>query len=191
MKRIYVLLVTSFLVFVSYQYISGRPFSAGDLSAQLSQNPLPNAGAEKKQSFDLKNLLGWNKKANSSADSSLKENLTARGPERKNGASSTIPSKKPSLPQVDVEDVNRQLQDIIKLNDALKINQVATAAEIQQIQEQAKIHQQLLQKLETTETAVNRSEVNEVLRQEKIRLIREQTSRNTEIVKTLERQRRP
>ncbi len=178
MKRTYVLLVTSFLVFVSYQYIAVKPSHMGDLST-----PLPQPSAETKQPFNLKNLLGLNKK-DAGANASLKSDT------QKNAASSADASKNPPAP-LNVADVNQQLQDIIKLNDSLKINQVATAAEIQQIQEQAKIHQQLLRRLETTEAAVNRSEVNEVLRQEKIRIIREQTSQNTEIVKTLERQRRP
>ncbi len=179
MKRTYVLLVTSFLVFVSYQYIAVKPSHMGYLSA-----PLPQSSAETKQPFNLKNLLGLNKKKDSGANASLKSDA------QKNEASSADASKNPPAP-LNVADVNQQLQDIIQLNDSLKINQVATAAEIQQIQEQAKIHQQLLRRLETTEAAVNRSEVNEVLRQEKIRIIREQTSQNTEIVKTLDRQRRP
>lgn len=178
MKRTYVLLVTSFLVFVSYQYIAVKPSHMGYLSA-----PLPQSSAETKQPFNLKNLLGLNKK-------DAGANVSLRNDVQKKAASSADASKNPPAP-LNVADVNQQLQDIIKLNDSLKINQVATAAEIQQIQEQAKIHQQLLRRLETTEAAVNRSEVNEVLRQEKIRIIREQTSQNTEIVKTLERQRRP
>lgn len=186
MKRIYILLVTVFFVFVGYQYISGKSSPIGD-AAQLTpgmQEP------SFKQPFDLLSFLRLNFKdalrgAFSKQDSGLKNPTEKKGP-----TASAVPTKAP-VPRVNVEEVNRQLQDIIKLNDALKVNQVATAAEIQQIQEQAKIHQRLLQKLESGEEAVNRSEVNEVLRQEKIRIIREQTSRNSEIVKTLERQRRP
>lgn len=95
--------------------------------------------------------------------------------------------------QSNLTEINRQLQEIIRMNDAIKASQATKIAELQRIQEQAKIHQKILNNLvmsKATAPVVRPSDVDEVLRQEKIRLIREQASRNAEIVKAIERKKR-
>ncbi len=90
-------------------------------------------------------------------------------------------------------DLNRQIQDIIRVNDTAKTNQALKLAELQSVQEQLEIHQRILKTLEVVKPVtppVSRNDVDEILRQEKIRLIHEQTARNSQIVKTLEQQRR-
>ena len=92
-----------------------------------------------------------------------------------------------------VADINQQLQNIIRINDSIKAGQAVKIAQLQSIQEQAKIHQQILRTLEVSKAAnpvFNPTDIQEVLRQEKIRLIREQTTRNSEIVKVLAQQKR-
>ena len=90
-------------------------------------------------------------------------------------------------------DVNQQLQDMIKMNEALKTSQRIQSMELQHIAEQARIHQQILKNLESAKIARNTSvnmDVNEVLRQEKIRLIREQTERSQQVMDSIERNKR-
>lgn len=90
-------------------------------------------------------------------------------------------------------EVNQQIQNILRINEALKADKPQQAAEIQRISEQAHIHQQILQNLNSVKTqppAVTPTDVDEILRQEKIRLIREQTQQNRQLLETLERSRR-
>jgi hypothetical protein len=92
-----------------------------------------------------------------------------------------------------VADVNRQIQEIIRINENMKTSQRAQAAEVQRISEQARIHQQILQDLENAKRSrntVQAGDVSEILRQEKIRLIREQTERNRQVMENLERSKR-
>lgn len=92
-----------------------------------------------------------------------------------------------------VQEVNQQLQSIIRMNESMKASQTAQAAKVQEIGEQARIHQRILKSLQTANPrtkTVTSSDADEILRQEKIRLIREQTQRNQQLMENLERTRR-
>lgn len=73
-----------------------------------------------------------------------------------------------------VADVKAELDEIIRIHNVLEKQQRSNVLEIQKIADQAKIHQKLLQQLDTVrraESAKRRSGVEEVLRIEKIRQI--------------------
>lgn len=89
----------------------------------------------------------------------------------------------PSLPQVTLEDslrIQRQISEMIKVHEQLKLRYQSQAAEIQRIAEQAKIHQRILQDLEKQRrvTAKETLDAQEILRQEKIRMIIQETQKN-------------
>jgi hypothetical protein len=92
---------------------------------------------------------------------------------------------------VSVEDTNRSIQGIIQANESANASNIKSA-ELMRISEQARIHQQILQNLEATRTknaVVKTGEVEEVLRQQKIRLIREQTEQNQKLMRNIEQNR--
>lgn len=80
----------------------------------------------------------------------------------------------------DLESLKKQIQLILKMNEAVKVKNKAQALEVQKIVEQARIDQAILGTLETPDqTEVFKTDrTAELLRQEKIRLIREQSLQN-------------
>ena len=210
MSRIYAFLVIFLLCFPGYSAIALNAAPLDDASHNASQSPDPHASLKKEEP------LKWKTSGESSTQNTKKKwrnkffkqypnpktqqvmDKNSSAPEKlKKKSAKNVPSlvelPRTSMPPANAADINRQLQDIIKLNDSLKVNQTSNFAQLQSIQEQAKIHQQILQKLEVSKAAtpvLNSADVQEVLRQEKIRLIHEQTSRNREIVKALEQRRR-
>ena len=80
----------------------------------------------------------------------------------------------PKIADPAVADIKAELDEIIRIHDVLERQQRSDVQEIQKIADQARIHQKLLQQLDTVrraEAAKQRSGVEEVLRIEKIRQI--------------------
>lgn len=98
----------------------------------------------------------------------------------------SIPSK--SLPNQEPEilRIQKQIHDIIKLNDTLKAQYSDQAAEIQKISEQAKIHQKILQDLEKTKSEMKTTNSESMIVQEKVKLIRKETETNRKFLNTLQ-----
>lgn len=90
-----------------------------------------------------------------------------------------IPKPVPPITSEDARRVQKQINEIIKVHEQLKSQYQEQAAEIQRITEQAKIHQRILRDLE--EERMKRTDVpdtKEILRQEKIRVIIQETQKN-------------
>jgi len=94
-----------------------------------------------------------------------------------------------SLPALTTTQVNSQIQDIIRINKGLKLQYRAQAVQLQRISEQARIHQKILANLESAKRVRSvsvPSGTSELIRQEKIRLIRDQTQENYEFIESLD-----
>lgn len=95
---------------------------------------------------------------------------------------------KPVITPQAVSEAQRQVNEIIALNQSLELRQMNQMAEVRRIIDQAKIHQKILSDLQKVprleKPKVASSE--ELLRQEKIRLIVSETSRNKETIKKIE-----
>ncbi len=91
-----------------------------------------------------------------------------------------------------VSDVQRELTELIQLNETIRQTQQGQVKSAQQIIEQARIHQRILDDLNAADPAVRNvqpTDAQEILRQEKLRLIREQTERNRRIIESLNQNR--
>ena len=91
-----------------------------------------------------------------------------------------------------VSDVERQLTELIQLNESIRQSQQGQVKSAQRIIEQARIHQRILKDIKTTQSParnVQPTNADEILKQEKLRLIREQTERNRRIIESLNQKR--
>ena len=99
------------------------------------------------------------------------------------------PSIPKPLPPVTAEDsirVQKQIKDIIKVHEQLKLQYQEQASEIQRITEQAKIHQKILKDLEQERKKIESPvDAKEILRQEKIRMIIQETQKNQSYINGL------
>lgn len=182
-------LFAALFIFMAITIAGSSDMRAEDAPLQGSPRTSSNSDLNKNKSINFKNLL----KQTPKDQKKRTENYNPSNGKSENKLPSVVKPALQAVRPANSDDINRQLQNIIKLNENLKMSQSSKAAEIQAIQEQARIHQQLLKNLESTkssEAVVSRNDVDEVLRQEKIRLIREQTSRSQEIIKSLGQQRR-
>ena len=83
----------------------------------------------------------------------------------------------------DIAGTQKQIDEILRLHEQIKKVSQSQALEIQRITDQASIHKKILQDLQKTGVADVRKkylakDAAELLRQEKIRLIQEQTLQN-------------
>lgn len=95
-----------------------------------------------------------------------------------------VPPPKTGEPQI-----RSEIQKILDLDKKIKSLQGNKSAQLQRIQEQARIHQKILGELETSKSqaAVEKPLDKEaLLAQEKLRIIREETQRNAETVDELQ-----
>ncbi len=94
-------------------------------------------------------------------------------------------------PPIDISILNlqKQISDIIKLNESIKASQRGQVTEIQKIIDQARIHQRILTELKEGEEKgeVKPADAEALLRQEKVRLIQEQTEQNKEFIDEIEK----
>lgn len=89
-------------------------------------------------------------------------------------------------------EIQRELNEIIRLNESLKTRYATQSQEIQRITEQARIHQQILSRLDSVNheppAALAQDTVQAEVGKEKIRLIREEAEKNRNYLNQLETQ---
>ena len=93
---------------------------------------------------------------------------------------------KKKISDAEMGKLKEKIQQVIHANAFVKAQNVAQAAEIQRIIEQARVHEQILKSLENSprNKIYKANDANELLRQEKIRLIQEQTLRNINVIQS-------
>ncbi|GEM_PF-3071784 len=86
----------------------------------------------------------------------------------------------PRYPDPSIIEIQKQLQDIIKIHQDLEKQRDQNLAEIQKILEQSRMHQQLLSDLSQDQKAAGKakSEMDEIIRRQKIQIIEEQALKN-------------
>jgi hypothetical protein len=100
-----------------------------------------------------------------------------------------VPS--PPVPRVSVPQVRQEIQKILELNKQIQAVQGGRAGQLRRVQEQARIHQKVLDKIEAasgggTEPAASKTPGKEtLLNQEKLRIIHEETQRNTALLEAV------
>ena len=85
----------------------------------------------------------------------------------------------------EVMELQQQIRELMQVHQSIKSQYATQASEIQQISQQAKIHEQMLTNLRKpvdVSATQNTRVVDEIIRQEKLRLIREQTKNNRKLV---------
>ena len=110
------------------------------------------------------------------------------------------PIKAPKVPTVPVPasavnpsitEIQKELQSIVQIHRSLQLQHQAQIAEIQKITEQAKAHQKLLKSLSVPVPQVPKapsSNIDEIIRVEKIRLIQEQAFKNRAMLEKIREQ---
>lgn len=99
------------------------------------------------------------------------------------------PGYVPPPPKSGEPQIRQEIQRILDLDKKIKSLQLNRSAQLQRIQEQARIHQKILNELETskkTNVAAKPLGHEALLAQEKLRIIREETQRNTKTVDELQ-----
>lgn len=94
----------------------------------------------------------------------------------------------PPVPRTSVDQVRQEIQKILDLNKKIKTMQSGRTIQFQRVQEQARIHQKILNELEASQKQANGQKVSAksaLLAQEKLRIIHEETQRNASTVKDL------
>ena len=87
----------------------------------------------------------------------------------------------PPAGRVSVPQIRQEIQKILDLNKKIKNIQGGSPAQFQRVQEQARIHQKILNELEASQKNASAQQVpsrNVLLAQEKLRIIHEETQRN-------------
>ncbi len=94
----------------------------------------------------------------------------------------------PPTPRASVPQVRQEIQKILDLNKKIKNLQSGRAIQLQRVQEQARIHQKILNELEASQKQADgqkASAKNALLAQEKLRIIHEETQRNAQAIDDL------
>lgn len=106
-----------------------------------------------------------------------------------------LPDLPPNVPPVfhnpnpSIVEVQKQLADIVKIQQSLQLQQDQQIVEIQRIVEQAQAHQKLLGELEKARGKAGAgNQVDEAIRREKIQLIEEQATKNQAALEKLKEQ---
>lgn len=96
----------------------------------------------------------------------------------------------PSQPE-EVERVRAELRDIIERTNQLQVDLKENRAEIQNILEQTKIHQKILQNISIPQPVQIKSQINadEIIKREKLRLIAEQAQQTQEQLRIIQQTR--
>lgn len=109
------------------------------------------------------------------------------GVSQKVGVPSSAPVGSASV-DPDIARIQKQIQEIMKINESLKTNFSGQAAEIQKISDQAKIHGEILKDLDSGKKIAEDASADKYLNQEKLRLIREETEKNQKYLQELNNQ---
>ena len=95
----------------------------------------------------------------------------------------------PPVPRTSASQIRQEIQKILDLDKKIRSVQSGRSSQLQQVQEQARIHQKILNELETSQKQVSSQKVptkNALLAQEKLRIIHEETQRNVQMIDELE-----
>lgn len=99
-----------------------------------------------------------------------------------------VPPPPPKTPTPQVNQIRQEIQKILDLNQKLKDIQGNRVAQMQRIQEQARIHQKILDQLEVskkTQAVSGIPDKEALLAQEKLRIIHEETQRNQALIESV------
>ncbi|HNX68572.1 MAG TPA: hypothetical protein PLL75_05070 [Candidatus Omnitrophota bacterium] len=94
----------------------------------------------------------------------------------------------PPVPRVQVPQIRQEIQKVLELNKKIQSVQSGRVGQVQRIQEQARIHQRILDAIEASQkkgspnTAPQKSDL---LSQEKLRIIHEETQRNEKMIQEI------
>ncbi len=94
----------------------------------------------------------------------------------------------PPTPRASVPQVRQEIEKIFELNKKIKNVQSGRSVQLQRVQEQARIHQKILDELEASQKqgeGQKSSAKNALLAQEKLRIIHEETQRNAKTIDDL------
>jgi hypothetical protein len=94
----------------------------------------------------------------------------------------------PPTPRASVPQIRQEIQKIFELNKKIKNVQSGRSVQLQRVQEQARIHQKILNELEVSQKQANgqkASAKDALLAQEKLRIIHEETQRNAQMMDDL------
>lgn len=96
----------------------------------------------------------------------------------------------PPAPRVAVPQIRQEIEKILELNKKIQNVQTGRSAQLQRVQEQARIHQKILNDLEVSQKQTAGQKVpgkNALLAQEKLRIIHEETARNSQVIDELQK----
>lgn len=138
----------------------------------------------------VKMLTQKSSKASKSKLSSSK-NIPAVKPVSSKGTASLKPGSvpPPPIPRTSVPQIRQEIQKILELNQKIKSVQGGRSSQLQRVQEQARIHQKILNELEASQKPdadQQNPAKSAILAQEKLRIIHEETQRNAQMVSELE-----
>lgn len=92
-------------------------------------------------------------------------------------------------PRVALPQIRQEIQRILNINKQIKNVQAGRTAQLQRIQEQGRIHQKILTEIESSQEKTQGNQTistkNALLAQEKLRIIHEETKRNSEMVNAI------
>lgn len=94
----------------------------------------------------------------------------------------------PPTPRASVPKIRQDIQRILDLNKKIKNVQSGSSVQFQRVQEQARIHQKILNELEVTQKQASSQKIptkSALLAQEKLRIIHEETQRNSQMMEGL------
>ncbi|HOW87533.1 MAG TPA: hypothetical protein PKV84_02620 [Candidatus Omnitrophota bacterium] len=118
--------------------------------------------------------------------------MFAAKPEGKSSKVSTVKPgyvPPPPKPRTSVPQIRQEIQKILELNKKIQSVQSGRSSQLQRVQEQARIHQKILNELETSQKQVSSQKAptkSALLAQEKLRIIHEETQRNAQMISELE-----
>lgn len=137
-----------------------------------------------------KELMMEKSKNAAGAKTAAKQTLAGKPPARTAHAVPVKPGyvPPPPTPRASVSQVRQEIQKILDLNKKIKNLQSGRAMQLQRVQEQARIHQKILNELEVSQKQTagpKASAKNALLAQEKLRIIHEETQRNAQAMDDL------
>jgi hypothetical protein len=95
----------------------------------------------------------------------------------------------PPKPSASVPQIRQEIQKILELNKKIQSVQSGRSSQLQRVQEQARIHQKILNDLEASQKQASSKKAptkSALLAQEKLRIIHEETQRNAQMISELE-----
>ncbi len=97
----------------------------------------------------------------------------------------------PHIPDPSIAEIQKQLQEILKVHQSLELQRDRELEEIQKIMEQSRIHQQLLKDLAKPAQVKQQPVLEEALRREKIQIIEKEALKNQSKIEELKKKSSP